>query len=94
MNNEIIVKNYQEFYDELKSQHPIISIGYDNQIVQLDAEAYEARLDEWTNNLLAKQAEEIVKEQAELEAKSKRETAELKLAALGLTPDDLKALGL
>lgn len=34
------------------------------------------------------------KEKAEADAKLKREIAEAKLAALGLTPDDLKALGL
>jgi hypothetical protein len=35
-----------------------------------------------------------VKAQAEAETKAKKAAAEAKLAALGLTPDDLKALGL
>ena len=40
---------------------------------------------------------EVIKEeqaQAELEAAAKKAAAEAKLAVLGLTPDDLKALGL
>ena len=88
------MKTYQDFYNELKAQYPSICIANDNEIIDLDAEAYEAKLDEWTNNLLVMQAEEIAKEQSAAEAKVKRETAEAKLAALGLTADDLKALGL
>ena len=34
------------------------------------------------------------RQEAEVEAAAKKATAEAKLAALGLTPDDLKALGL
>lgn len=40
------------------------------------------------------QAEATAKDQAEAEAQIKREAALSKLAALGLTNDDLKALGL
>ena len=88
------MKTYQDFYNELKAEYPIISIANDDSIIELNVKAYEAKLDEWANNLLARQAEEIAKEQAELEAKAKREAAEAKLTALGLTSDDLKALGL
>jgi len=88
------MKTYQDFYNELKTQYPTLNIGNDDEIIELDTEAYESKLDEWTNNLLARQAEEIAKKQSELEAKTKREAAEAKLAALGLTADDLRALGL
>ena len=40
------------------------------------------------------QAEAALKAEADAEAASKRETALFKLAALGLTTDDLAALGL
>jgi hypothetical protein len=40
------------------------------------------------------QADEIARKQAIIEAEAKRAAAEAKLAALGLTSDDLKALGL
>lgn len=40
------------------------------------------------------QAESELKKQAYAEAAANREAAEAKLAALGLTADDLKALGL
>jgi len=88
------MKTYQDFYNELKTQYPTLNIGNDDEIIELDTQAYESKLDEWTNNLLARQAEEIAKKQSELEAKTKREAAEAKLAALGLTADDLRALGL
>ncbi len=42
----------------------------------------------------ADQAVAAVQAQAKAEADAKRATAEAKLAALGLTADDLKALGL
>jgi hypothetical protein len=43
---------------------------------------------------VAHQALETAKAQAEAEAAAKKAAAEAKLAALGLTADDLKALGL
>ena len=42
----------------------------------------------------AAEAEAEARAQAEAEAQAKRATAEAKLAALGLTTDDLKALGI
>ena len=45
-------------------------------------------------NIAATQAEIAAKAQAEAEVQAKRQAAEAKLAALGLEPDDLKALGL
>lgn len=40
------------------------------------------------------QADEVARKEAIVEATAKRTAAEAKLAALGLTADDLKALGL
>ena len=40
------------------------------------------------------QADEVARKEAIVEAAAKRAAAEVKLAALGLTADDLKALGL
>lgn len=53
----------------------------------LTADEYEAQITEWAQTRLDKinKIEEIA---------TAKKTAELKLAALGLTPDDLKALGL
>ena len=42
----------------------------------------------------ANQAEQIAKAQAKAEAEAAKAVAQAKLAALGLTTDDLKALGL
>lgn len=73
---------------ELKLQHPTISVGSDEVgYTQLGAEDYEATIAQWADNLLAIEA-------VEAEAKATKDAAEAKLAALGLTPDDLKALGL
>jgi hypothetical protein len=73
---------------ELKLQHPTISVGSaEVGYTQLSAEDYEATISHWADNLLAIEA-------VEAEAKATKEAAEAKLAALGLTPDDLKALGL
>jgi 3'-phosphoadenosine 5'-phosphosulfate sulfotransferase len=48
---------------------------------------------EWEQTQLVAQRD-AAKIQAEAEAETKREAALAKLAALGLEPDDLKALGL
>lgn len=88
------MKTYQDFYNELKAEYPTICVADDDKVIELNLKAYEAKLDEWANDLIARQTEAIAKEQAEAEAKAKREAAEAKLAALGLDADDLKALGL
>jgi hypothetical protein len=55
---------------------------------------YEATIAEWAENRLAKQAKIAAEKIKEEEAKAAKEAAEAKLEALGLTADDLKALGL
>jgi len=76
---------------QLKKDNPTIREGSDEQgYVELLAEEYEARINLWADNLLAKQAEATAKAEAE----AKKLEAQAKLAALGLTADDLKALGL
>ncbi len=73
---------------QLKKDFPSLRDGSNTDgYVELSAAEYEARINEWADNMLAKQAEA----QAKLDA---RAAAEAKLAALGLTADDLKALGL
>lgn len=56
----------------------------------IEREMNAAELEQWEIDKAASEA----KAQAEAEAQVKRAAAEAKLAALGLTADDLKALGL
>jgi hypothetical protein len=83
---KIMTKN--EFILELKDKNPTISIGDDEQgYTLLDEDAYNAQIEEWANVLVEEQnAKEAVQ--------NAKETALAKLTALGLTTDDLKALGL
>jgi hypothetical protein len=77
-----------EMIEQLKAEYPTLRIGdEDSGYTELDAERYEATIQEWADNLIAL---EEVKQSREASKKA----AEDKLAALGLTPDDLKALGL
>ena len=55
--------------------------------VDLSAAEYEAKIAEWADARLAK-------ESAKAESELAKSSAQAKLAALGLTADDLKALGL
>ncbi len=48
----------------------------------------------WDAQVVANDAAKEAKEEAEAQAAAKKAAAEAKLAALGLTADDLKALGL
>jgi hypothetical protein len=62
--------------------------GNDEQgYVDLTPAEYEERIAEWAENRLSKLAKIA-------EAEEAKTTAQAKLAALGLTADDLKALGL
>ena len=68
------------------------------QVKEVNAETGEEVLRDMNAAELAQLAKEVAErealEQAQAEAQAKKATAEAKLAALGLTADDLKALGL
>jgi hypothetical protein len=78
-----------EMIEILKAENPDgLQIGDDKQgYTQLTAEEYEAQIEIWADARLAK-------ETAKAEADLAKAAAQAKLAALGLTADDLKALGL
>jgi hypothetical protein len=72
----------------LKIKHPTLQVGSEQAgYTELNADDYEAKIAEWADNELAAEAKL---------AKAEADKASLltKLAALGLTTDDLKALGL
>jgi len=81
----------QEAIAALKEKNPTLKIGDDEAgYTNLSAEDYEATLNEWADNVMA-EAELAEQEAAKAADKA---AAQAKLAALGLTTDDLKALGL
>ena len=75
-----------ELIAQLKKDFPIIREGSDEQgYVELSAEEYEARIAQWANNILAKQAEA----QAKLDAQNAKAAL---LDRLGITADEAKLL--
>lgn len=75
----------------LKSEYPSLRTGNENDgYEELDDKAYEAKIAEWVTVHLGK----IASKKAEIAKAEAKALAEAKLAALGLTTDDLKALGL
>ena len=80
-----------EMIEKLKAEYPTLRVGDEEQgYSQLNSTEYDAKIAEWAQARLAKQAK-IAEAEAKAQAKA---TAESKLAALGLTTDDLRALGL
>ncbi len=77
-----------ETIEKLKADYPTLRTGSEELgYVDLNADEYEATIAHWADNLIAEetlQAEKI----------AAKEAAQAKLTALGLTTDDLKALGL
>lgn len=70
----------------IKAENPTLQVGNDEDgYTELSKADYEKTILEWANARLNK----IQREQAKIDAKS---AAETKLAALGLSPDDLKVL--
>lgn len=72
---------------ELKQLYPTLSKGVNDETIEMTTDEYEATISEWAQNILDK-------ENKKLEAEAAKIAAQEKLAALGLTTDDLKALGL
>jgi len=75
---------------QLKAKNPKMTATINDEQIELNAKEYEKACSEWADMRLA----QIQLEEAETKAKADKETASAKLAALGLTTDDLKALGL
>jgi hypothetical protein len=79
-----------EIIAQLKTEHKVLTKQVNDEIIKLDKDEYEATIDAWANFELAKLAKA-----AEAEAKATaKAAAQSKLAALGLTVEDLAALGL
>lgn len=78
-----------EMIEIIKAENPNgLRVGDDEQgYTDLTSEQYAEQVTEWATNRLAKLT-------AQAEAEAAKIAATAKLAALGLTPDDLKALGL
>jgi len=72
---------------ELKKAYPTLTKGVNDEVIELDLDEYEATISEWAQNLLDQETKEA-------DIAAAKEVAQAKLAALGLTADDLKALGL
>jgi hypothetical protein len=72
---------------DLKKTYPTLTKGINDETIEMSSDEYETTIAAWAQNLLDQEA----KEAQDLAAK---EAAQAKLTALGLTADDLKALGL
>jgi hypothetical protein len=79
-----IIANFKKEYPTLKSGSD--ETGY----TDLSAQDYEATMSKWADNAIAEA--ELAEQQAAKE--TAKAEAQAKLAAIGLTTDDLKALGL
>jgi len=89
------MKTKEQFIAELQNEHPVIQVGSDQVgYTHLTPEEYDAQISEWAETLLAKQKAQALAEAEAAELAAKKAAAEAKLAALGITTDDLKALGL
>ena len=85
----------EEEIKKLKIEYPTLKTGNDQDgYIDLDAADYEATIDLWADNIIAAQEAEA-KAEAEADALLiDQKNATAKLEALGLTANDLKALGL
>lgn len=81
----------EEMIQVIKAENPTLKTGNeDDGYRELSEEEYAYTISQWAEARLQQQAK-LKKEEEALAAK---EAAQAKLAALGLTTDDLKALGL
>ncbi len=81
------MKTKSEIINEYKNQFPKLYKGIDNETFELSAEEYEIACESYADAII-----EMAEKEAD--ASAKKAAAEAKLEALGLTAEDLKALGL
>ena len=79
----------------LKLEYPTLKSGSDEiGYTDLSPGEYEATIEAWADNQLAEEAQTAAQEAAAIKTAADKAAAEAKFAALGLTAEDLKALGL
>lgn len=71
---------------KLKAENPKAYHNVNDEQIEITGAEYESLVSQWADAELAKEADEAAKATA-------KATAEAKLAKLGLTTDDMKALG-
>lgn len=82
------MKTKEQLIAAYKLEYPTLRVGNEEEgYTELSNAEYEAMLASWADT-------QIAKELAQQETQAKLDAALSKLAALGLTADDLKALGL
>ena len=81
------MKTKEEIINNYKIENPKLYKGVEDEVFELNSEEYEAACNEYADIQL-----EIL--QKEADALAKKNAAEAKLAALGLTAEDLKYLGI
>jgi len=85
----------EEMIANLKAENPTMRSGNDTDgYVDFTPEEYEAQINEWADWAIADAKAKDEAAKAEAKAEADKAVATAKLAALGLTTDDLKALGL
>ena len=85
-----------EMIEIIKAENPQgLRTGTDDMgYTDLSPTEYDAQIVEWANNRFVKEAELATAKSNAAQAATDKAVATAKLAALGLTTDDLKALGL
>jgi len=85
----------EQIIAKLKTEHPTLKTGSDETgYTDLNLVEYEATIEGWADYQLANEAKAAADGVAAKQAEADKATATAKLEALGLTTDDLKALGL
>jgi ribosomal 30S subunit maturation factor RimM len=84
---------------ELKAQYPTLSKGINNQVVELNAEEYEALIVKWADIELANEAEEAAEAQKVVDREAQKQQDEADAIAkaallerLGITEAEAKLL--
>jgi len=85
-----MAKKKPKFDVDFRKEYPTLKQNINGEDVDLTADEYEATIAKWELN----QAEAKLAYEAEQAKVATKAAAEGKLAALGLTTDDLRALGL
>ncbi len=85
----------EEIIADLKLKNPVMKSGNDTDgYIEYTPEQYEAQIQSWADYVEQEQINKLKQEKELTERAARKAAAEAKLAALGLTADDLKALGL
>ena len=86
------MKTKEKLIADFKIEHPTITKVFNDEVILLSEAEYEITVNQWADNVLNSETEKVATVKAEADKLAAKQSAQAKLAALGLTDNEVAAI--